>query len=71
MKFNDFVKTALSNDIICIMDNVIDNKGIIIDEPRAAYRWINSIYADREIDRLTMIPRTDGINGKMFAVSFK
>ena len=71
MRFNDFVRASLSNDIICIMDDVADNNGKIIEEPRAAYRWIDSCYSNREIDRFTMIPRTDKVNGKMIAVSFK
>ena len=71
MQFNDFVRASLSNDIICIMDDVADNNGKMIEEPRAAYRWIDSCYSDREIDRFTMIPRIDKINGKMIAVSFK
>lgn len=69
MKFNDFVKTALSNDIVCIVDNIINGK--IIKEPEAAFRLIDSDFADMEIDRFTMIPRTDGIKGKMLAVTIK
>lgn len=71
MKFNEFAKAALSNDIICIMDDVADNNGTITESPEAAYRWIDSRYADREIDRFTLVPRTDGIKGKMIAVSLK
>ena len=70
MKFNDFVKTALSNDIICVVDNIIN--GTIIKEPEAAFRLIdNDVLANMEIDRFTMIPRTDGIKGKMLAVTIK
>ena len=71
MRFNDFVRASLSNDIICIMDDVADNNGKIIEEPRAAYRWIDSCYSNREIDRFTMIPRNDKINDKMKDVPFK
>ena len=69
IKFNDFVKAALSNDIVCIMDDVYMGK--IIDEPKAAFRWIGSVYAEREIDRFTLVPRTYGVKGKMLAVSLK
>ena len=71
MKFNDFVNSALSNDIVCIMDDVASHNGKIIEEPKAAYRWIDSCNADREINRFTLIPRTDGAKRGMIAVSFK
>ena len=71
MTFNDFAKTALSNEVICIVDDVTDVKMEIIEEPRAAYRWIDSCYADRDIDRFTMIPRPDNAKFHMLAVSFK
>lgn len=69
MLFNDFVKTALSNDIICIVSEII--RGQIIGEPEAAFRLIDGKYANREIDRFTLIPRTDGIKGTMIAVTLK
>ena len=69
MTFNEFVKSALSNDIVCIMDDVY--RGKIIHAPEAAFRWIDSKYSENEIDRFTMIPRIDGVNGKMLAVCFK
>ncbi len=54
MTFNEFVTKALSNDEICITDNAINGK--IIEEPIAAFRWIDSKYAEKEIDRFTLIP---------------
>lgn len=69
MKFNDFVKSALSNDIVCIMDDVY--RGDIIEKPDAAFRWIDSSYSEKEIDRFTIIPRIDGCKGEMLAVSLK
>jgi len=69
MTFNDFVKSALSNDIVCVVDDII--RGKIIREPEGAFRLINCEIADREIDRFTMIPRVDGVKGKMLAVTLK
>lgn len=69
MKFNDFVKSTLSNDIVCIMDDVY--RGSIIEKPKAAFRWIDSDYSDREINRFTIVPRIDGVKGEMLAVSLK
>ena len=69
MKFNEFVKTALSNDIVCIVDNIIN--GNIIAAPEAAFRFIDGIYADKEIDRFTLGRRIDGVNGHMIYVKFK
>ena len=69
MKFNDFVKAALSNDIICIVDDILH--GEIAGKPDAAFRWIDSQYAEREIDRFTLIPRNDGVSGKMIAVTLR
>lgn len=72
MRFNDFAKSALSNDIICIMDDIFTPAGKIIEEPRAAYRWIDEPhYSEKEIDRFTIVPRTDINNAKMLAVSLK
>lgn len=67
--FNDFVMSALSNDIVCVVDNILN--GNIISKPTAAYRMINSEYADKVIDRFTLIPRDDGVEGKMIAVTLK
>jgi len=70
MKFDEFVSAALSNDIVCIMDDVYDPKGKVIEEPRAAFRWIGSSYADREIERFTLISRRNKrVNEKIIAVS--
>lgn len=69
MKFNDFVKSALSNDIVCIVDDVY--RGGIVEKPEAAFRWIDSDYSEREISRFTMVPRIDGVKGKMLAVLLK
>lgn len=55
MTFNDVAKAFLSNDIICIMDNIINGK-VIVHNP--AYKWIdNPQYKDKEIERITIIPR--------------
>ena len=71
MSFNEFVVAALSNDIVCIMDDVYSHDGKIIEEPRPAYKWIDDpVYANREIDRFTLVPRKDQ-SGRMIAVSLK
>lgn len=70
MTFNDFVKSALSNDIVCVVDDILN--GEIIRKPEAAFRLIdNDVLANREIDRFTIIPRIDGSKGKMLAVTIK
>lgn len=69
MKFNDFVKSTLSNNIVCVVDDIINGK--IIKEPEPAYKLIDGPDAEKEIDRFTIIPRTDNSKYKMLAVTFK
>ena len=55
MTFNELVKTALSNDVICITDDILRGNVFIHD---AAFKWIdNAKYKDREVDRITLVPR--------------
>ena len=67
MKFNDFVKTALSNDPVCITNDILAPKVTsenLVEKPECAYRWIDSKYAEREVVRFTLIPNKElGVNG--------
>ena len=71
MTFNELVKTALSNDVVCVTDDILHGNVFVHD---AAFRWIdNAEYKDREIDRITLIPRSMlpgyGKNNKFEAIA--
>ena len=77
MRVNDFVKSALSNELICIVKEPLMvhwEKENIVEAPQAAFRMIDGKYAEREIDRFTTVPRSvcgERGAGSVIAVSLR